>query len=166
VGKKNMTLKTWSKTTVKGAKNLLPIAAILLFAFAIGEVTSELGTGQYLASLASENLSIYLTAAVIFLLSSLISFSTGTSWGTFSIMIPIAVPMAVAMDADVALAIGAVISGGIFGDHCSPISDTTIISSMASECEVIEHVKTQLPYALISGLIALLLFLLVAFISN
>ena len=166
VGKKNMSLKVWSKTALVGAKKLFPIAMILLFAFAIGEVTSDLKTGQYLASLASQNLSVYLIAVVIFLLSSLISFSTGTSWGTFSIMIPIAVPMAVAMDANVALTIGAVISGGIFGDHCSPISDTTIISSMASDCEVIEHVKTQLPYALISGVIALLMFFIVAFIYN
>jgi len=102
---------------------------------------------------------VYMLGAVIFLLSSLIAFSTGTSWGTFSIMIPVAVPMAVAMDANVALAIGAVISGGVFGDHCSPISDTTIISSLATDCEVVEHVKTQLPYALISGVIALCLFI-------
>ena len=99
---------------------------------------------------------------MIFLLSSIISFSTGTSWGTFSIMIPVAVPMALAMDANIALVVGAVISGGIFGDHCSPISDTTIISSMAADCEIIEHVRTQLPYALISGAIALSLFLLVS----
>ena len=165
VPKKNMTLVVWSKTALLGAKKLFPIAMILLFAFGIGEVTSELKTGQYLASLASDNLSIYLLAGVIFLLSSLISFSTGTSWGTFSIMIPIAVPMAVAMDADVALAIGAVISGGIFGDHCSPISDTTIISSMASDCEVIEHVNTQLPYALISGFIAFCFFILFSFMN-
>jgi Na+/H+ antiporter NhaC len=78
-------------------------------------------------------------------------------------MVPVAVPMAVGMDANVALAIGAVISGGVFGDHCSPISDTTIISSMASDCEVIEHVKTQLPYALISGFIALLFFIIFSF---
>jgi len=159
---KNMTLGAWSVTAFSGAKKLFPIAMILLFSFAIGEVTSELKTGQYLASLADENLNIYFLASVIFLLSSLISFSTGTSWGTFSIMIPIAVPMAVAMDADVALCIGAVISGGIFGDHCSPISDTTIISSMASDCEVIEHVRTQLPYALISGLISVILFFIVS----
>nr|WP_321267821.1 Na+/H+ antiporter NhaC family protein [uncultured Sulfurimonas sp.] len=163
---KNMTLKTWSLTTLRGAKKLFPIAMILLFAFAIGEVTSELKTGEYLASLASKNLSIYLLASVIFLLSSLMSFSTGTSWGTFSIMIPIAVPMAVAVDADVALCIGAVISGGIFGDHCSPISDTTIISSMASECEVVEHVQTQLPYALISGVIALIMFFLFSLMQS
>ena len=138
---------------------------ILLFAFAIGKVTVDLKTGQYLASLATENLSVSLLAGVIFLLSSIISFSTGTSWGTFSIMIPIAVPMAVGMDADIALAIGAVISGGVFGDHCSPISDTTIISSLASDCEVVEHVKTQLPYALISGFIAFILFILFGFMT-
>ncbi|WP_297443069.1 Na+/H+ antiporter NhaC family protein, partial [Sulfurimonas sp.] len=108
---------------------------------------------------------VYFIAALIFLLSGLISFSTGTSWGTFSIMIPIAIPLAVTMDADVALAIGAVISGGVFGDHCSPISDTTIISSLASDCEVIEHVQTQLPYALISGIIAFALFILFSFIN-
>lgn len=160
VGTKNMNFSTWSKSAILGAKKLIPIALILLFAFAIGEVTTSLKTGHYLASLASENLSIYLLAGVIFLISSVISFSTGTSWGTFSIMIPVAVPMAVAMDANIALCIGAVISGGIFGDHCSPISDTTIISSMASDCEVIEHVRTQMPYALISGAIAFVLFIL------
>ena len=157
---KNMTPKEWSKTSLLGAKKLFPIAMILLFAFAIGEVTQNLGTGLYLASLTSETLPPYLLAAIVFLLSSLISFATGTSWGTFSIMIPVAVPMAVGMDANLALCIGAVISGGVFGDHCSPISDTTIISSMAAECDLIEHVKTQLPYALISGVIALSLFLI------
>ena len=160
VGTKNMNFKVWTKTSINGAIKLIPIASILLFAFAIGQVTTELKTGQYLASLANENLSVYLLAGVIFLLSSVMAFATGTSWGTFSIMIPVAVPMAVTMDADVALVIGAVISGGIFGDHCSPISDTTIISSMASDCEVVEHVKTQLPYALISGVIAFLLFII------
>ena len=117
-------------------------------------------TGLYLASLASETLHVYFLGGLIFLLSSIIAFSTGTSWGTFSIMVPVAVPMAVGMDANVALAIGAVISGGVFGDHCSPISDTTIISSMAADCEVVEHVKTQLPYALISGSVAFTLFVL------
>ena len=86
------------------------------------------------------------------------AFSTGTSWGTFSIMVPIAVPLAVGMDADIALVLGAVISGGVFGDHCSPISDTTIIASMATGCDHVEHVKTQLPYALIAGSIAFVLF--------
>jgi len=158
--KRNMSYKTWGLTAFRGAVKLFPIAIILLFSFAIGEVTSELKTGEYLASLAQNNLNVYLLASVVFLLSSLISFSTGTSWGTFSIMIPIAASMAITLDANITLVIGAVISGGIFGDHCSPISDTTIISSIASDCEVVEHVNTQLPYALISGVIALLLFFL------
>jgi Na+/H+ antiporter NhaC len=162
----NMSSKSYFTAAFIGARKLFGIAMILLFAFAIGKVTSDLKTGLYLASLASDNLSPVLLAGVIFLLSSVISFSTGTSWGTFSIMIPIAVPMAAGLDADVALAMGAVISGGVFGDHCSPISDTTIISSLASDCEVIEHVKTQLPYALISGGIAFVLFVIMSLSSS
>ncbi len=165
VGTNNMSLLTWAKTSYSGAKKLSGIAFVLLLAFAIGSVTSELKTGLYLASLANDNLSIYLLAGVVFVLSAMISFSTGTSWGTFSIMIPVAIPMAVGMDANVALCIGAVISGGVFGDHCSPISDTTIISSLAAECDVIEHVRTQLPYALISGIIALGFFLVFSFLA-
>ncbi|QSZ41023.1 sodium:proton antiporter [Sulfurimonas aquatica] len=159
VATKNMTPSVWLKISLHGAKRFFAIAMILIFAFSIGNVTVELKTGEYLASLANENLNVIFLAGTIFLLGSIISFSTGTSWGTFSIMIPIAIPMAVGMDANIALCIGAVISGGIFGDHCSPISDTTIISSMAADCDVVEHVKTQLPYALVSGAIAFSLFI-------
>ncbi|MEA1983152.1 MAG: Na+/H+ antiporter NhaC family protein [Campylobacterota bacterium] len=165
ISTKNMSLLTWSKTAYKGGKSFVPISFLLVFAFALGNVTGELKTGVYLATFTSENVSPYFLAAIIFLLSAIISFSTGTSWGTFSIMVPIAVPMAFGMDADIVLAIGAVMSGGIFGDHCSPISDTTIISSMAADCEVVEHVKTQLPYALISATAAFGLFIFFSFIS-
>ncbi|MBN2815777.1 MAG: sodium:proton antiporter [Campylobacterales bacterium] len=162
VGTKNMSLKVWTKTAYNGAKGFVTISFLLIFAFALGDVTGMLKTGEYLASFASGNISAFMLPALIFLLSAIISFSTGTSWGTFSIMMPIAIPMAAGMDANMFLVIGAVMSGGIFGDHCSPISDTTIISSMASDCEVIEHVKTQLPYALISASIAFTLFILLA----
>ncbi|MDQ1297752.1 MAG: tetracycline resistance efflux pump [Campylobacterota bacterium] len=148
-------------STLQGAKSMAPIASILLLAFAIGGVSSDMHVGQYLASFIGDYLpSPYLPAA-IFVLSAIIAFATGTSWGTFSIMLPIAIPLAVGLDAPVALAMGAVISGGVFGDHCSPISDTTIISAMASGCSVQEHVTTQLPYALISAGISLFLFILV-----
>jgi len=100
------------------------------------------------------------------MIASVMAFATGTSWGTFSIMIPIAVPLAVGMDANVAIVIGAVISGGVFGDHCSPISDTTIISSMAAGCDHIEHVKTQLPYALFSGTLALGMFIVAGVLTT
>ncbi len=150
----------------RGAKSMAGIAAILLFAFAISEVTKELETGLYIASFSKNSIAPQWIGGIVFLLAAVMAFATGTSWGTFSIMIPIAVPLAVGLDADVALCIGAVISGGVFGDHCSPISDTTIISSMAARCDHIEHVKTQLPYALISGGIALACFWLAGWLTG
>lgn len=159
--KNAMSSSDFLRSTLQGAKSMTPIASILLLAFAIGGVSSDMHVGQYLASFIGDYLpSPYLPAA-IFVLSAIIAFATGTSWGTFSIMLPIAIPLAVGLDAPVALAMGAVISGGVFGDHCSPISDTTIISAMASGCSVQEHVTTQLPYALISAGISLFLFILV-----
>jgi Na+/H+ antiporter NhaC len=154
-----MSYKTYFQELKIGAGDMMGIGLILLLAFALGEVTVELQTGPYLASLVEGLLNPVYLAALVFLISSMISFSTGTSWGTFSIMIPIALPMAAILDADLSLAIAAVISGGVFGDHCSPISDTTIISSMAADCDHISHVRTQLPYALLSGTIALCLFM-------
>ncbi|MDX9813972.1 MAG: Na+/H+ antiporter NhaC family protein [Sulfurimonas sp.] len=158
--------KEWGRVALNGAKDFVPITLILLLAFAIGEGVVELKTGEHLASLLSGNLPVWSLAGFVFIISAIISFSTGTSWGTFSIMIPIAFPIAIALDANLALVIGAVISGGVFGDHCSPISDTTIISSMASDCEVISHVKTQLPYALIGAFIALSLFFITGYMSK
>ena len=160
-----MSSKDFFKTGAKGAGSMIPIAAILLFAFAIGGVCSDMEVGVYLASFVGGYLPKEYLAAAIFLLSGVIAFATGTSWGTFSIMLPIAVPLAVALGAPPALVMGAVISGGVFGDHCSPISDTTIISAMASGCDVIEHTKTQLPYALISAAAALALFIIAGVLS-
>jgi tetracycline resistance efflux pump len=130
----------------------------------IGNVTQDLHTGSYIASLSKHVMQPSLVAAAIFVISAIMAFATGTSWGTFSIMIPIAMPMAFALDVDAALLAGAAISGGVFGDHCSPISDTTIISSLSAGCDHIEHVKTQLPYALVSAVIALGLFLVFGFL--
>lgn len=157
---KVMPLRTAIVESAKGVRSMTGITLILLFAFGIGQVTSDMQTGSYLASYVNAVLSPIWLAATVFLLAAVISFSTGTSWGTFSIMVPIAVPLAATMDANMALVLGAVISGGVFGDHCSPISDTTIISSMATGCDHVDHVKTQLPYALISGVIAFSLFVL------
>ncbi len=148
------------KATYEGAKSMIPIASILLFAFAIGGVSSDMEVGRYLASFIGDYLPSEYLAGAIFVLAAVIAFATGTSWGTFSIMLPIAIPLAVGLDAPVALAMGAAISGGVFGDHCSPISDTTIISAMASGCSVQEHTHTQLPYALIAAGISLILFIL------
>ncbi len=154
-----MSVETYIKEVKDGAGNMVEIGAILLLAFSLGEVTVEMGTGPYLASLVEGMLNPSYLAGLVFLVAALIAFATGTSWGTFSIMIPIALPMAAVLGSDFSLVIAAVISGGVFGDHCSPISDTTIISSMAADCDHIEHVRTQLPYAMLSGLISLVLFM-------
>ena len=112
----------------------------MVFAFAIGDTCRTFGTGPYVASIANNVLNPNFVAPIIFITSMFISFSTGTSWGTFAIMIPIAVPTAMLMDVNLSLAIASVLSGSVFGDHCSPISDTTIVSSMASASDHIDHV--------------------------
>jgi len=149
---------------LKGISEMMPLALLMMLAFAISHVTKELGTGNYIASLSKDHLSSGLVPVIIFFLSSFIAFSTGTSWGTFAIMIPIAVPMALNLGVNPYLTIAAVLSGGVFGDHSSPISDTTIISSMASASDHVDHVKTQLPYALMAGGLSALLFLLFGYI--
>ena len=132
-----------------------------MLAFAIGSLCNELGTGIYVSNELKNVLSPKLVPVLLFLTSCFISFSTGTSWGTFAIMIAIAVPISDQMGIDSSLAVAAALGGGLFGDHCSPISDTSVISSMASASDHIDHVKTQLPYALISGVITSLLHLFI-----
>jgi len=145
---------------LKGISEMMPLALLMMLAFAISHVTKELGTGQYVANLSKDFLSPSLVPFIIFVIAAFIAFATGTSWGTFAIMIPIAVQMADTLHVNPYISIAAVLSGGVFGDHSSPISDTTIISSMASACDHIDHVKTQLPYALLAGGLAALLFLI------
>ena len=149
---------------MKGAGALLPIAAILLLALALGDVARTLGTGIYVANLVGENIPVVFLAPLVFLVSAFIAFSVGSSWGTFAIMIPIAVPMATTLGLPVPLLLGAAVSGAIFGDHASPISDTTVVASMASATDHIDHVRTQLPYALLAAGIAALGFLIAGLI--
>jgi Na+/H+ antiporter NhaC len=101
---------------------------------------------------------------MLFIAGGLISFSTGTSWGTFAILIPLGMPLAAALDLPPALLLSAILGGGVFGDHCSPISDTTAVSAIASGCDLLEHVETQLPYALFGGGVAILMYLVTGFI--
>lgn len=148
---------------MKGVGGLVPLASLMILAFAIGDTCDALGTGPFVAQAAKTTLPAGVIPALVFLISCFIAFSTGTSWGTFAIMIPIAVPMIRLIGLHPGLVIAAVLGGGVFGDHCSPISDTTIISSMASACDHIDHVRTQLPYALAAACFALLLFLIFGF---
>lgn len=155
-----LSIKDSIDTCLKGMSGMTSLALLMVLAFSIGSLCKELQTGLYVAELSKAWLSPKLVPAVLFLVSCFIAFSTGTSWGTFAIMLSIAIPMADSLQANVYMAIAAAIGGGVFGDHCSPISDTTIIASMASATDHIDHVKTQLPYALVAGGATLALYLL------
>ncbi|MBT8415819.1 MAG: hypothetical protein KJO42_00105 [Silicimonas sp.] len=153
------------KLFMKGAGGLLPIATILLFALARGDIANLLGTGVYVAGIVGDAIAEPLLAPLVFIVSAFIAFSVGSSWGTFAIMIPIAIPIATTLGLPMPLLLGAAISGAIFGDHASPISDTTVVASMASATDHIDHVRTQLPYALIAAAFAATGFFLASFLA-
>lgn len=154
----------------KGAGGLVSLAALMMFAFAIVTTCNKLGTGLWVAHEIESYLKPQLIAALVFLTSAIIAFSTGTSWGTFSIMMPLAIPLTAAFQAQGAhismpLVVSAVLGGGVFGDHCSPISDTTIVSSMAACSDHIDHVRTQMPYALLAAVLTFLIYLGIGFFA-
>ena len=148
---RRLSLSDSMDAVIEGMKSMMISIVVLILAWSLGGVTEMLGTGPYVAHLVSGNIPTLLIPLVAFVASCLIAFSTGTSWGTFAIMIPIAVPMAVTAGLDIPMLMGAVLAGGIFGDHCSPISDTTILSSSGAGCNHLKHVQTQLPYALLAA---------------
>jgi tetracycline resistance efflux pump len=152
------TVDELTRIGLKGAGGLMSLALVLLLALALGGVARHLGTGLYLAQATAGLLPGYIFLPLVFIVGAAIAFSTGTSWGTFAIMVPIAIPAGMAMGMPPEPFLAAALSGGIFGDHASPISDTTIIASMAAATDHIDHVRTQLPYALIAGGVAIIGF--------
>ena len=147
-------------TVYSGALSMKEAMIILTAAWLLGAIIKDLGTGSYIASLIKEHLNLNYLPALIFSLSAIMAFATGTSWGTFGIMIGITAGIAAETDpSEILVLLSAVLSGAVMGDHCSPISDTTILSSIGARSNHIDHVKTQIPYALISGTAALAGFL-------
>jgi len=147
--------------TYQGMGRLLPVVTVMLLSFAIGASCRELGTGPFVAGAVGDFLHPIAVAPLLFVCAGIISFTTGTSWGTFAIMIPVGIPLGLTLGLPPEFLLSAILGGGVFGDHCSPISDTTILSSLASGCDHIEHVRTQIPYALVAGVGAILLYMLV-----
>jgi tetracycline resistance efflux pump len=152
---KQYTHKELVDTGFKGMGEILPLVTIVLFSLTLGASLKELGTGVFVAGMVGDYLPINLIVPVLFLAGAMMSFSTGTSWGTFAILIPIGVPLIHTLGLPPSLVIAAILGGGVFGDHCSPISDTTAVSSIASGCDLLTHVRTQMPYALLGGVLAL-----------
>lgn len=151
---KQYTHKGLVDTGFKGMGEILPLVAIVLFSLTLGASLKELGTGIFVANIVGDYLPLSLIVPVLFLAGGIMSFTTGTSWGTFAILIPIGVPLIQTLGLPPSLVIAAILGGGIFGDHCSPISDTTAVSSIASGCDLLTHVRTQMPYALFGGALA------------
>ncbi len=167
VSQRILTIQQSLESLVGGMQSMLVAIIILILAWGLGGVTGEVGTGTYLATLLEDTLPLALLPGLVFFVAALTAFSTGTSWGTMAILFPVVVPLAIAMGAGVGFAggehytillgsISSVMAGAVFGDHCSPISDTTVLSSMASACDLIDHVRTQLPYALVIAVVALI----------
>lgn len=153
------TLEEAIDTWLQGVKSLVITAVILLHAWTLSGIIKELGTAKYLVSILSDTVPSFLLPSIIFILGSIISFATGTSYGTMGILMPLAVPLAHAINPDnayVLISVSAVLTGAIFGDHCSPISDTTILSSMGAACDHIEHTKTQIWYSISVAIITIL----------
>ena len=135
----------------KGMGELLPLVTIVLLSLTLGTSLKVLGTGEFVAGIVGEYLPVVLIVPMLFLAGGVMSFTTGSSWGTFAILIPIGVPLIQSLGLPPSLVVAAILGGGIFGDHCSPISDTSAVSSIAAGCDLLTHVRTQLPYALVAG---------------
>jgi Na+/H+ antiporter NhaC len=154
------------KSMLAGIKGVMPAVLILAFAYAINSVSREMGTAQYIINVTRGWFNPGLLPILVFMLSAFISFSTGTSWGTYAIVIPIAVPLAFEFSQGqvsplVLGTIAATAGGGVFGDHCSPLSDTTVLSSLGSACDHMDHVRTQISYALAVAFIACVIYLII-----
>ncbi len=160
-----------------GFKTMLPALMILTLAWALAITTEQLHTADFLSNMLSGNVSPYLLSVIIFILAALIAFSTGSSWSTMAILYPIAIPTTYAVCTAAGISpdltmeillsvIATVLAASVLGDHCSPISDTTILSSLASDCNHIDHVKTQLPYALTVGAVSLVCVFLATFFGG
>ena len=159
VCKKIFTFSEAVEVWVNGMKGLIITGVILILAWSLSSVIKELGTAAFLVQMLSNSVPKFLLPSIIFILGAIISFATGTAYGTMGILMPLAIPLSYSISPEagyVIISTSAVLTGAIFGDHCSPISDTTIMSSMGAGCNHIDHVKTQMPYALTVAAITVL----------
>lgn len=160
-----------TNTAMQGIKSVMSATLILALAYCINVVTRSLGASDYLLSITAGWMTPAFFIAAVFIVGAIISFFTGTSWGTYAILIPLAVPMAYTFTGGelgvlVYAVIGAVVSGGLFGDHCSPVSDTTVLSSLGAAADHIDHVKTQLPFAIMTGVVSVVLWVIIAIVAG
>jgi Na+/H+ antiporter NhaC len=167
VGQRILTMQEALDAWIGGMKVMLTAMVILTLAWSLGAVTQDLGTAAYLSQILSDSLALPLVPLFVFVVAAAMAFATGTSWTTMAILIPLVIPLTVSLGGGAGFELGqpslllgataSVLAGAIFGDHCSPISDTTVLSSTASACDHVDHVRTQLPYALVVAAVGMLL---------
>jgi len=151
---------------VKGASGLVPVTLLLVLAFALGQVSQALEMGEYVVQVVEAGGAVWWGPVLVFGVTCFVSFTLGSSWTAFAILIPVAMPLAEGLQLPPSLLLGAVLSGGIFGDHTSPLSDTSIISSMAAACDHVDHVNTQMPYALVQAALAAVAFIVAGLVAS
>ena len=165
--RRHISVGDYTKAYGSGVKMMSGAILILFFAWTINGVVSDMQTGKYLSSLVAGNISPAFLPAILFVLASAMAFSTGTSWGTFGIMLPIGAAMAMHSDPSLIIpCLSAVMAGAVCGDHCSPVSDTTILSSTGAQCNHMDHVLSQLPYALLVAAASVIGYLVVGFTES
>ncbi len=168
VGQRLLTVHEAMESWFAGVKSMLLAMVILILAWSISAVTRELHTAEFVVGIVGGSIPLWAIPAITFVIAGVISFATGTSWGSMAILMPLVVPLtwelSVQLGHDLSQAhtalsivVSAVLAGAIWGDHCSPISDTTVMSSMASACDHIDHVRTQMPYAVVVGIVSVLI---------
>lgn len=163
-GKSVMSLVDSTEWVLKGSAGLVGVTVLIVFAFALGQVSRALEMGPYVVGLIGDGVPAWWLPALVFVVGCFVSFTLGSSWTTFAILMPIALPLAEGLGLSMPLMLGAVLSGGVYGDHASPLSDTSIISSMSAACDHIDHVNTQLPYTLLLAGVSFVAFLIAGLI--
>lgn len=166
--RKKLTFKELTGTFTEGFKAMVPAILILTFAWTLGGITMDLGAKVFVAEFVRENAAglSWMLPAIVFLIATGLAFATGTSWGTFGILLPIVCAVFPSGDIMMVLSISACLAGAVCGDHCSPISDTTIMASAGAQCDHINHVSTQLPYALTVAGVSFVSFLIAGLVKN
>lgn len=149
-----------------GMKDMMFLIVMMILSWSLGSVCSQMGTAYYILEVTQNFLDPAVLPAILFIIGCCMSLATGSSWGTFAILIPIGFPIAAVMGTPLAVTVAAVISGGVFGDQCSPISDTTMLASMGSACDHIDHFKTQFPYALTVASISFVLYIIAGYTEH
>lgn len=157
---KILTLKTAEDTIFNGMKDMMFLMVLMTFAWSLGDSCKQLGTAYYIMDVAEGFLNPAFLPAILFIVGAIMSLSTGSSWGPYAILMPIGLPIAISMGSPIAVTVAAIISGGLFGDHCSPLSDTTLLASMGAACDLMDHFRTQFPYALLVAGVSTVLYII------